>query len=148
MSTLSSSPVAAAALTEVAWRELPQERVPIVHSLHGGVYTRTARLRAGVAITSALIKVPTTLVVHGKLAVMGEHSWQVYDGTHVLVAYAGRKQVMRAIQDTTITMIFPTQARTVAEAEAEFTDEWRNLQTADGAGDIIINTHQENACPQ
>lgn len=148
MSTLSSTPVAVACAVEAAWGKLPQERIPIVHTLHGGVYTRTARIPKGVGITSATIKVPTTLVVHGALAVLTDASWILYEGTNILVAAGGRKQVMRAHEDTTITMIFPTRASTVAEAEAEFTDEWRNLQTADGAGDIIINTHQENVCQE
>jgi len=134
---------------EAESRELPQSRVPLVHSLHGGVYTRTAKIPAGVTITSVLIKIPTTVILMGRLAVLSsDAAWAEFSGTHVLAGLAGRRQVMHAIEDTVVVMLFPTRATTVAEAEAEFTDEAALLQSAGGVGDIIINTHQENPCQQ
>lgn len=152
MSTLSHSidTVAVAAATEAAWQRLPQVPAEVVHTLHGGVYTRTARLRKGVAVCTALIKVPTTLILHGDVAVDVGGRWNTYRGTQVLVAHAGRKHVMIANEDTTITMAFPTRAATVLEAEQQFTDEWRELQTnTGGSPSTTINTHnQESQCQE
>jgi hypothetical protein len=44
-------------------------------------------------------------------------------GHAVLAASAGRKQAFLARVDTHLTMIFPTRAKTVEDAEREFTDE-------------------------
>lgn len=107
----------------------PQIDIPITHMLHAGMYARTAHLPTGALITGALIKVPTMLVVHGDTTVfIGGESARLA-GYHVLRAAAGRKQAFLAHADTTLTMIFPTSATTVEEAEAEFTDEVDLLQT-------------------
>ena len=44
-------------------------------------------------------------------------------GTHIFRASAGRRQIFVAYEDTTISMSFATRAKTLLEAEAEFTDE-------------------------
>ena len=44
-------------------------------------------------------------------------------GTHIFRASAGRRQIFVAYEDTTISMSFATKAKTLLEAEAEFTDE-------------------------
>jgi hypothetical protein len=81
------------------------------------------RVPAGVVITGALIKVATLLVAHGAAIVyVGDEPLHL-SGHTVLPASAGRKQAFVALSDVHLTMIFPTNARTVAEAEAQFTDE-------------------------
>ena len=129
---------------EARIRKLPQAAIRLVHSLHGGVYTRTARVPAGVEFTSALILVPTTVIVHGDLLVLDRGVFVRFVGLQVLPASAYRRQVMRTIADTDITMIFPSRATSVVEAEQEFTDEWRLL--GHHPDDIIINTHEEPPC--
>lgn len=107
----------------------PQIDIPITHTLHAGVYARTARVPAGAMITGALIKIPTVLVINGDATIfIGEGSIRLA-GHHVLSAQAGRKQVFLAHAETYLTMVFPTHAATVEEAEAEFTDEVDLLQT-------------------
>jgi hypothetical protein len=49
--------------------------------------------------------------------------WQCVDGYRVLPASAGRKQVFVSRGAFLITMLFPTKAKSVEEAESEFTDE-------------------------
>ncbi len=50
-------------------------------------------------------------------------------GYTVFSASAGRKQAMVALTDTYLTMLFPTDAKTVDEAERAFTDEYDLLVT-------------------
>lgn len=107
----------------------PQITITITHTLHAGMYARTAHLPPGALITGALIKIPTLLIVNGDCDVyMGDGTARL-TGQHILTAAAGRKQAFLAYNYTTLTMIFPTSATTVEEAEAEFTDEVEKLQT-------------------
>lgn len=109
--------------------DLPQVELPTSHSLHAGMYARTIRIPAGVVITGALIKLPTILIVSGRCEVFtGSESIEL-DGYHVLQASAHRKQVFLAHEDTHLTMLFPTRATTIEQAESEFTDEADMLQT-------------------
>jgi hypothetical protein len=54
-------------------------------------------------------------------------------GYAVLPASAGRKQAFVAQADTRLTMVFPTSAKTVEQAEREFTDEIYLLGSRHGA---------------
>lgn len=115
--------------------------IPLMHTLHGGTYTRTARLPAGSVITSVLVQIATTVIAYGDFSVLGpNYEWQRYSGFQVFPASANRRQVYAAHSDTTIVMIFPTEATTVAEAEAEFTSEVHLLQSSGGANDTTIIT--------
>ena len=133
---------------EAESRTHPQVRVPIVHSLHGGVYTRTARIPAGVTVTGVMIDPPTTMIAHGDWAVWQGGEWVLFTGFHVIPAAPGRRQIVRAITESTITLVFPCSAKTVREAEQEMSHEWRLLQSQDEYPDTIINTHQENPCQE
>lgn len=114
----------------------PQFDLEMHHVIHAGLYARTCRLPAGVVMTGALIKIPTLVIVEGNALVwLGEEAREI-DGYTILTASAGRKQAFHAITDTKITMIFPTAAKTVAEAEREFTDEFSRL--APGCAETII----------
>ena len=97
------------------------------HVIHGGIYTRTIRLAADVVLVGALIKIPTTLVIAGRTAVFTGEEWIELEGVHIIPARAGRKQTFRTRDETTLIMSFRTDAKTVAEAEAEFTDEAEQL---------------------
>jgi hypothetical protein len=112
---------------EAKIRQMPQIDPPMEHVLHGGMYARTCRLNAGVAIVSVLIKIPTVIVVHGRARVYAGDGWFDVDGFHVIPASAHRKMVYVTLAPTEITMLFPTRARTVEEAEREFTDEHAGL---------------------
>ncbi len=105
-------------------KRLPQVHTLTSHIIHAGVYARTIRIPAGVFITGALIKRSTTLIIQGHvLAYVGQEKPAEYKGYNVLTASANRKSAYSAITDTHMTMLFATDAKTVAEAEAEFTDE-------------------------
>jgi hypothetical protein len=101
------------------------EQVPIrtEHVIHGGLYARTITMPPNVVLIGALIKVPTTVITVGSAKVLVGKDWADVDGYQVLPASAGRKQVFISRGPFIITMIFPTSAKTVEEAEAAFTDD-------------------------
>lgn len=102
----------------------PQTPLMTAHVLHGGMYARTISLPAGTMITGALVKVATMLIVEGDAIVyVGDAEPIRLQGYNVLPASAGRKQAFVAIEATNITMLLPTAAKTIEEAECQFTDE-------------------------
>lgn len=106
---------------------LPQTPIRTDHVLHGGMYARTILIPAETVLTGALIRVPTMLIVAGDTLVTLDGESVRLSGYHVLPAAAGRKTAFVTIADTHVTMLFPTAARTVEEAEAEFTEEAKGL---------------------
>jgi hypothetical protein len=104
-------------------RGLPQVALETNHVIHAGLYARTILVPAGVMITGALVKIATLLVVQGDVIVYVDGAPVHLQGHAVLAASAGRKQAFLARVDTHLTMIFPTRAKTVEDAEREFTDE-------------------------
>ncbi|CAM4032154.1 hypothetical protein [Ectopseudomonas alcaliphila] len=118
--------------------QLDQVAIATTHHFHAGLYARTIRIPAGVIITGALIKIPTLLILSGHATVfIGDDSLDL-QGYHVLPGHAGRKQVFLAHVDTDLTMVFASQASTVEEAEAEFTDETDNLGSRRQNENLII----------
>lgn len=125
-------PMDAAAIDKV--RELeavtlaaPQIEIATDHVIHAGVYARTIRLEAGTVLTGAFIKIATTLIISGDAIVyVGGEAIEV-QGYRVFAAAAGRKQAFFARGETHLTMIFATKAKSVREAEDEFTDEGAQL---------------------
>ncbi|RQO38664.1 hypothetical protein DBR37_01590 [Herminiimonas sp. KBW02] len=102
----------------------PQVQMKTLHVLHGGMYSRTIVMPAGILLTGALVKVATLLTICGDVEVLiGEAESMRVSGHVVLPASAGRKQAFRTYAETTITMTFRTDARSIEEAEAEFTDQ-------------------------
>lgn len=117
--------------------EMPQVNIPTQHTLHAGMYARTVTIPAGVAITGALIKIPTILIVDGHCEVFTGTETVILNGYHVIQAAPNRKQVFLAYTDTTLTMLFPSQAETVEQAEDEFTDEAACLWSRKNQGESL-----------
>lgn len=123
--------------------EREQIAIETQHVLHAGVYTRTICIPAGVMVTGVLIKIPTTLIISGEASVLvGDGDEMLVDGFTVFPAAAGRKQVVLAHTDTYASMSFKTDAKTVAEAEAEFTDEGVLLKSNDNVN-VVISTEDQ-----
>lgn len=112
--------------------ELAQINIPVEHFLHEGMYARSIKIPKGVMLTGALIKIPTILVVSGHTMIYTDGGWVEKAGYNVLSAAAHRKQIFLAIEDTDLTMFFPTTAKSVREAEEHFTDEFYLLQSRRG----------------
>lgn len=118
--------------------EQPQVDIATHHVLHGGMYARTICIPAGVVLTGAQIKVATMLIVSGHVRVTVGNDVSDIAGYHVLAASAHRKQAFLAIEDTQLTMLFPTSAATVEDAEREFTDEHDKLFSRAGRNSVLI----------
>lgn len=103
--------------------KLPQVNIATYHVLHAGMYARTVMIPAGCTITGALIKVATVLIVAGHAKVFLDNETAEMEGYNVLAASANRKQAFFAIKDTWLTMLFPSKAKTVFDAENEFSAE-------------------------
>src|SRR6185503_4477287 len=113
-----------AKLFDVQGALLVTEQVPIHtdHLIHAGMYVRTITLPPGTVLMGALVKIPTIVTTVGEAKVfVGE--WIDVHGYSVLPARAHRKQIFVAVSALIVSMTFPTAARTVEEAEREFTDE-------------------------
>lgn len=108
---------------EKAVQELPQVSVHTNHVLHGGMYARTIIIPAGVVLTGAHITIPTICITQGHLLIYTEGVPLELKGYHVIPATAKRKTALYALEESMFTMLFPTAARTVEEAENQFTDE-------------------------
>lgn len=116
-------------LATVQGKMLQLEQVPIRtdHVLHAGMYSRTITLPPNTVLVGALIKLPTLVITVGSAKVLVGKDWADVDGFQVLPASANRKQVFVSKGAFIVTMVFPTSAKTVEEAEKEFTDEWQLL---------------------
>lgn len=111
-----------------------QARIFTQHLLHGGMYARTITMPPHLALVGAHIKRPTVVITVGSGKVLVGKDWADIAGYQVLPASAGRKQIFVSLEGPLIiTMLFPTEAQTVEEAEAEFTDEY----------DLLLSRHQE-----
>jgi hypothetical protein len=110
------------------------------HILHGGMYARTVRLAANVIVTNVIIKVPTMLVVSGSCNLLAGEEWVRLDGYYVIPTLPGRKQIVVTIEETDFTMLFPTRAKTVEEAEAQFSDEAESLYSRTQGDDLYLIT--------
>lgn len=105
----------------------PQVDLEYKHVLHAGIYDRTVLVPAGLIITGAPVKIPTLLTIVGDVIIGLDGDETRVTGFAKIRAAAHRMGVFTAIADTFISMSFATQAKTVAEAEAEFTDEAHRL---------------------
>lgn len=125
---------------EARLKTLDQVKISTHHQIHAGVYTRTICIPKGAALAGVLIKIPTTLIVSGDASVfIGDEEIRV-SGFAVMPGSANRKQAFIAHEDTFLSMSFKTNARSVREAEEEFTDEGEQLFSRSSTTDVTIIT--------
>lgn len=114
---------------EAVLKGMPQVDLETTHSLFAGIYSRTVCLPPGVMITGVLIKIPTVLTIVGDLTLtVGDHVERV-KGFRLFECAPNRKQIMFAHDVSYVTMSFASDAKTVEEAEEQFTDEFENLMS-------------------
>jgi hypothetical protein len=125
---------------QVQLEKLPQVPVRMHHVLHGGMYARTCYIPAGHVAACCLVKVPTLVVLAGTADVyVGTDAPLRLEGYSVVPASAGRKQAFLSITDFALTMVYVSNARTVEQAENEFTDEAHMLASRrDGLNTTVI----------
>lgn len=114
---------------------MPQTHIETDHIFHAGMYARTIMIPANTVLTGALIKIPTLLIMQGDVTVYIGGESVDYIGYNILKGGANRKQAFFARTDTMLTMIFPTEAKTIENAENEFTNEADMLITRRKIGD-------------
>ena len=128
-------------LFEARILEMPQTPIATRHFLHGGMYARTITIPANTVLSGALIEIPTLLIVSGRAVVYaGDGNKIEVSGHQVIPASAGRKQIFITADDTDVTMVFPTNTRTVEEAEEEFTREFDRLMSRKSNENLVIVT--------
>jgi hypothetical protein len=128
ITSMSDSQMAVAKQIELAIAELSQVELKHTHTLHAGIYARTLHIPAGVAVAGCVIKIETVLIVSGTgILYVGDGDLVINDYA-ILEGQPGRKQAFLAVTDCNLTMSFATNAKTVDEAEREFTDEFELLQ--------------------
>jgi hypothetical protein len=103
------------------------------------MYARTILMPEGMVLTGALMKLATMVIVTGSAMVLAGEDWIELQGYNVIPASKGRKQVFVSRSPVLITMMFPTKARTIEEAEREFTDDAdRLLSRRQNANTVVI----------
>lgn len=122
---------------------MEQSPVHTDHIIHGGIYYRTMFLAKGQSIVGAFIKVDTTLIFCGSVKVYIGNIVEEINGYRIITAKKNRKQLMYALDDTYVTMCFKTNAKTVEEAEEEFTDEAHKLVSRTELGTNTIRITKE-----
>ena len=119
-----------------ALSKVPQVEVETSHVFHAGMYCRTVHMKKFVIFTGALIKIPTVVIISGDVSMYMGTGLVRLSGYNVLKGDAGRKQAFFCHEDTSITMLFATNATTAEEAEAEFTDEGDKLVSRRSANEV------------
>jgi hypothetical protein len=119
-------------LLEDRIRQCEQTSFKTEHVFHAGMYARTVRMPEGIVFTSVFIKIPTLVILCGTCDVLVSSNGVRFEGYNVIPAAAFRKTAYITRSDIELTMIFPTEARTVEEVEREFTD------------DILLSHSMEN----
>lgn len=107
----------------------PQVDIETLQVLHAGIYSRTVLIPAGVALTGALIKIPTVLTIVGDMFLTAGDKTIEVDRFACFKCPAGRKQIMVAKTDCYVTMAFASDSKNEREAEEEFTDEVDKLMS-------------------
>ena len=123
-------------------RACPQVEVVTEHLLHGGMYARTVRREAGIIAVGSTILRATILIVNGSCSLVGGNGDRIdLTGYNVLPGLPGRKSCSLTHGPVEMTMIFPTAARTIEEAENEIFAEADDLiSRKDGSKDRITIT--------
>jgi len=137
--TLDKIQVVHEALLQIADVDIATE-----HLLHAGMYARTIRLEAGVVMVGALIKRDTILIIDGRTSLLAGDNRVDLEGYNVLPGCAGRKQLFVTLGPVVMTMLFPTEAQTVEEAENEVFAEANLLMSRrDSSGDTTTITGEQ-----
>jgi hypothetical protein len=120
--------------------KLPQVGVATKHVLHGGMYSRTIFMPKHLAVSGALISKASILVISGHVDMLISDQSVEYKGYHVIPASAKRKQIVYAYEDSYITATIVTDAKTLEEAEDDFTCESKLLRSRQecSVNDVVI----------
>jgi hypothetical protein len=107
------------------------EQTPIAteHVIHGGMYARTIRLEPETLMNGSLVKRATILILNGSCVLTVGDEVRELHGYNVIPGCAGRKQSFVTKGRVEMTMICPTNAKTVEEVESELFGEIDQLMS-------------------
>lgn len=100
----------------------PQSAILTSHMIHGGMYCRTCFIPANSMFTSVMIKKATFLIICGHIISYINDEAKEIEGYTILAGSEKRQAAFLTLGDTYMSMVFPTNVKTVEEAEKEFTD--------------------------
>lgn len=115
----------------------PQVPLPVEHFLWGGMYVRTVRRDMGSVTIGSLITKATILIVNGSCSMLIGDRRVDLEGYNVLTGSPGRKSMSVTRGPVEMTLIFPTSASTVEEAENEIFAEADQLVSRRGSKEPI-----------
>lgn len=122
---------------------LPQVDLPTEHLLHGGMYARTIRRNFDSVTIGSLINRATILIVNGSCSMLIGDRRVDLEGYNVLAGLPGRKSFSIARGPVEMTMICPTSAQTVEEAENEiFAEADQLISRRDSNPNTVTITNQ------
>jgi len=127
-------------IAEELIRQYKQIKLRTEHVFHAGMYARTIRFVPNTVAVGTLMKIPTIFIINGICDLLVGDEWVRLEGYNVIPGNAWRKQICIARSAVEITMIFTSNAETVEDAEAQFTDEVDNLLSRTQHDDIIVFT--------
>ena len=112
-------------------QQFPQEHIPVQHLVHGGMYSRTIRVKAGTYAVGAMLNHDNISVMVGDCTCSTDDGMVRLTGFNVLPASAGGKRVGYFHSDTDWTMIMriPDGMRDVDAIEQYITCEYDKIQT-------------------
>ena len=110
-------------------RSCPQVEIVTEHLIHGGMYARTIRRGPGVVAVGSVVLRATILIVSGDCSMLDDGRRIDFVGYNVIAGFPGRKSFSLTHGHVEMTMIFPTSAKTVEEAEKEIFGEAEELMS-------------------
>ena len=112
-------------------QQFHQEYLPVQHLVHGGMYARTIRVKAGMYAVGAMLNHDNISVMVGDCTCSTNDGMMRLTGFNVVPASAGVKRVGYFHSDTDWTMIMriPDGMRDVDEIEQYITCEYQKIQT-------------------
>jgi hypothetical protein len=125
------------------WSDLPQVDMPVHHVLHGGMYARTIEVPEGTLVIGVHVVVPTVVIIEGRGTLWAGGEQVSVDGYYVLAGEKNRKQMFHASARTRVTMVAASTARSVEEAEQQFTDEPESLISRRSDARVVIITGEQ-----
>jgi quercetin dioxygenase-like cupin family protein len=97
-----------------------QAHMPLRHFFAKGLYARELTIPKGCVLTGAIHKTQhISIVLKGHIAVSSEFGKAEHFAGDVLVTEVGTKRAIFAFEDSVFMTVHPTEATTVAQAEAD-----------------------------
>lgn len=88
---------------------MPQVDVPVVHTVHGGMYARQVTIPAGITVTGQIYKSDhLEFMIEGDATVATECGPVRLQGFHSMSGHSGKKRAITAHKDTTWLTVHPT----------------------------------------